>query len=529
VASIGHAITLHSLNFLTIGLLALWALSPLGGQSALRLVHETNSTIVEQRPVFYANVDADSQFPKASNNVNMFNQVNAVVSTALMTSNTLEGSPVDTWNHPKIPRIEELERAEESNSTERQWYTPNRHANLSYASLNGVDVINLSQTGATNFTIPYEYMYLNCELSPHNNITSREYNGVVSTFPNPQTQMKYLNGLNNDLKLDTGIQFNKNSTIPPEILGTRGFFIYSRGTAVKPDALIYGSRELALSFFMFECSMKSIMVEAIIICEGATCGVERLRRLDKPREQRYSRHLPYDVVHDGSTHKFLIRHLASIGGNTSLNTPNPVDTYLYGERPWGLDERGNTPVNNWTQYIKNPQGSVELSHRFTRFLNTFWDASRWPSVVSSIDPFARTSLNQTSGEPPVSMNMNRTEATVTRQIPIYRANTGWIACLLICSSALLLLGIASFFLSLRITVPDIFDYISSFTRDNPYVNAPSGGSGLDGAERARLLRKLPVQLGDVDAGADTGYITMRSVEGDGDCRQGRVRRDRMYR
>jgi hypothetical protein len=36
-------------------------------------------------------------------------------------------------------------------------------------------------------------------------------------------------------------------------------------------------------------------------------------------------------------------------------------------------------------------------------------------------------------------------------------------------------------------------------------------------------------LGDVDAGADTGYITMRSVEGDGDCRQGRVRRDRMYR
>jgi hypothetical protein len=125
--------------------------------------------------------------------------------------------------------------------------------------------------------------------------------------------------------------------------------------------------------------------------------------------------------------------------------------------------------------------------------------------------------------------MNDTEAIVTRQVPIYRANAGWVACLVICSCILLLLGVFSFFLSLRITAPDIFDYVSSFTRDNPYINAPQGGSGLDGAERARLLRKLPVQLGDADASAETGYITMRSVDGKKDCQQGRVRRERLYR
>jgi len=97
---VGHAITLYSLSFLTLGLLLLWALSPLGGQSALRLVYETNSTIIESRPVFYANPDASSGLPAGGNNINDFNRVNSALSTALMTVDTLEWSPVDTWNHP---------------------------------------------------------------------------------------------------------------------------------------------------------------------------------------------------------------------------------------------------------------------------------------------------------------------------------------------------------------------------------------------------------------------------------------------
>jgi hypothetical protein len=104
-----------------------------------------------------------------------------------------------------------------------------------------------------------------------------------------------------------------------------------------------------------------------------------------------------------------------------------------------------------------------------------------------------------------------------------------VACLVICSSVRLLLGVFSLVLSMRITVPDIFDYESSFTRDNPYVHAPSGGSALDGVERVRLLRKMRMQLGDVDEEFETVYITVRSIEGKEDCKKGRVRRERMYR
>ncbi|KAF2632922.1 hypothetical protein BU25DRAFT_417489 [Macroventuria anomochaeta] len=38
VATVGHALTLHSLDVLTVALLAFWTLSPLGSQSVLRIL-----------------------------------------------------------------------------------------------------------------------------------------------------------------------------------------------------------------------------------------------------------------------------------------------------------------------------------------------------------------------------------------------------------------------------------------------------------------------------------------------------------
>ncbi|KAI8933271.1 hypothetical protein NX059_009901 [Plenodomus lindquistii] len=546
VSTVGHTFALHSVDFLTIGLLVLWALSPLGGQSALRLVHETNSTMLENRSVFYADVDAPSEFPNESYNEDAFNRANAVLITSLMTADTLENSTVDTWNHPKIPRLEALEQAEEGNETARKWYAVDRSANYTYASLTGINVIHLSTTGSSNFTVPYEYMYLGCGLSPHNDIRLR-YDSTTNTYGQPFTMsrsiLKYLNGLNDANVLESGDGFAKNTSqlgAPLNVPGTvvssyRSFFIYTRmgnttDRSMKPEALIYGSSSYSTAeFWLFECSLKSVLVEANIICDRNNCGVERLRRLDRSRSDRRFDSLPYDVVHDAYVNKYLIRHLAAVGGENSMMKPNPVDAYIYGNGAWALNEDGSTQSKWWHTYVNNTEKTIQMSRRMTRFLNTFWDASRWPTSMTRNDPFAKSSLNNITGLPHAMLLMNATEAVVTRRIIIYRANAGWIASLVICSCVLLLLGIYSLFLSLRITVPDIFDYVSSFTRDNPYISAPAGGSALDGAERARLLRRLPVQLGDVDCSGETGYVALRSVNGKKDCELGQVRRDRMYR
>jgi hypothetical protein len=547
VAAVGHAITLQSLNLLTIGLLAIWALSPLGGQSALRLLRESRSIVIGSRPVFYASVYI-SGVPRLDGQKNMMNQINGVVSTALGTADTLEFAPMDTWKHPKVPRIDELERAEEANSTDRPWYTANHDANVSYASLTGISVTNLMEAGATNFTVLYEYMYFGCGLLAQNNIlTNKTSRGVLISYSNTTTQLEYLRDLNTAGRLYSAGQFLANaaddfppdgtdyrSFLKPNGTNERYFFFYtiyaSNATRPKanPETIIYGSKGFYDSgYYLFECSMKSVQVEANIVCEADVCRVDRLRRF-VPRRLSYASNTPYDVIHNAETNKDFIGSLRDIGGIGSWERPNPVDSWIFGNAPWG-EVQGENLMNNWTQYVAEPQKSLEMSRRLTRVLNTFWEAYRWPIAIIRNDPYAAKTLNETSGKPLRGLTMAETEATTTRQIPIYRAEAGWMACLVICSTILLLLGIFSVTLSLCITVPDIFDYVSSFTRDNPYIIAPDTGSSLDGAERARLLRKLPVQLGDTDVDAGTGYIALRSIEDSKDCEQGKVRKDRKYR
>jgi hypothetical protein len=64
----------------------------------------------------------------------------------------------------------------------------------------------------------------------------------------------------------------------------------------------------------------------------------------------------------------------------------------------------------------------------------------------------------------------------------------------------LCMGIILFALSLLCCGPDILGYISSLTRDNPYIPLPPGGSTPDATERTILLKDLVIKLGDVNPG-----------------------------
>ena len=47
--------------------------------------------------------------------------------------------------------------------------------------------------------------------------------------------------------------------------------------------------------------------------------------------------------------------------------------------------------------------------------------------------------------------------------------------------------------------------------------------------RARLLKRIRVQLGDMEPQSETGYVAFRSVGSVDDCGEGRIRRERLYR
>ncbi|KAF2129893.1 hypothetical protein P153DRAFT_396232 [Dothidotthia symphoricarpi CBS 119687] len=524
VAAFGHAVALHSVDILSLSILVLWMLSPLGGQSALRLMHETNSTVSDVGPVYYADVNAASAFPSQSDNVDAVNLVSAVVSASLATADTSDNTTTDAWVHPKIPRLAEIERDEARNATERPWMSVADNTNLGYASLTGINVMNLRQGSDSNFTIPAEYMHLGCELKiagPGTQDTIDYLNGL-GTARHPYYEI-LANGTDSSV-ITAGSMFSKTS-----------FFIYgvnAKGdntTGEIPSKLLYGANNFNGDAFLYECSLGSVLVEAEVTCRSASCVVERLRRLSIPRADRNATAgLPWDVVNVGHWYTYFTRHIPGIAGTTSIYKNHPIDNYVYGENPWsswGAHDATSPPsYHNWTT-IK----AEDMSKRLTRVLNTYWDSSRWMLASTRNDPYGTSSLNTTTHQPFPSMTMKSTDAVFTRQITIYKANIPWVVSLIACSLVLLVFGAASLVLSLGVVAPDIFDYVSSFTRDNPYIAAPVGGSGLDGVERARLLKRMKVQLGDVDKSEDVGYIALRSVDGKKDCEDGRIKKERTYR
>jgi hypothetical protein len=241
------------------------------------------------------------------------------------------------------------------------------------------------------------------------------------TSSNWLTQYKFLQTLNSAGRLDSANQFpsNLNFSIAPARPqdSYRDFFFYtinSEGSTYKPDALIYGSRQISLTYYLFECSMKSVLVEANIVCEAASCGVERLQRLKVARTDRTGTALPYDIVNNAMYSRFFIQFLANIGGENGITQNNPVDAYINGLAPWStLPDSNVGPLKNWTEYINDPHKTREMSHRLTRLMNTYWDSSRWPTAMTLNDPWGKASINQTTGEPISGMMMNQTDVSIS--------------------------------------------------------------------------------------------------------------------
>ena len=73
------------------------------------------------------------------------------------------------------------------------------------------------------------------------------------------------------------------------------------------------------------------------------------------------------------------------------------------------------------------------------------------------------------------------------------------------------------------SIPIVLGYMSSLTRDTPYVMLPPGGSTLDGPERSRLLGSEFVRLGDVQRDDGIGYLAFADWD-----RAERPRKDKLY-
>lgn len=161
---------------------------------------------------------------------------------------------------------------------------------------------------------------------------------------------------------------------------------------------------------------------------------------------------------------------------------------------------GSPPNSGLSRQDLSKVSKSDFEIRLGQVLNTIY--------LASISPYSMLG-NLTNGNASTISNKGQETRFESR----YRVNWAFFAVFAAACVLLFVSAVAAITLKVLAPAPDILGYVSSLTRDNPYVDIPEGGSTLGGVERSLLLKDMKLRLGDVAPEDDrVGHIGIGSVD-----------------
>jgi hypothetical protein len=485
--AIERQITLRSWSIVGLFSVFVWFLSPVGGQSALRLLGQENKNMSSIATVRYLDPQAatDSALEGASSLNSARATFTSIFLAALLSSSKYQDTSMDLWGNVKLPLYRNIE-----NSTSSVWkpVVDGYHkTNTTYGSLIGIPTIGMPSEGYSSFNIKARQFDITCS---SNEMKSGARNAslwanVTSTW---------------------GLMADKSKTsrdYPRPILSV----------SLITDTANYSNYSVAT------CNVNYNYLEARVNCNGTSCGVDSMRKLDLMTDG-------YTSDEDLFTRGNIISNLMSVMprvDNVNVGSPSA---------------RGSTNAEKWmadpTNFIGARYDNVELykldletfAQRLTVLWNTFHQSTFATTAIGGALPRNLTQTGLLTGNVGANITFNVTQADVLQQtMPVYKTNWKWFIALLFCSLVLLAAAYAGLVLKYITLAPDIIGYASSLTLLNPYVPTPTGGTTLHGLERAALLHNLPVRIGDVCPNEPVGAIAFAKAD---DGRVARLNRRRWY-
>lgn len=167
VQTIVTQVQMRSLSLLSLLLIAIWSLSPLGGQASLRIIHPLIHHNITTRPLEYANTNAKIlTYGYGSDDTDsMFTPTNVLFGAAMLGITSSSSHYVDSWNNLKVPWIEYLDP---STADVDGWYPVPKLLQLNssddFTSLIGIPLSTISSASnlTTSFNIETSYWTLSC-------------------------------------------------------------------------------------------------------------------------------------------------------------------------------------------------------------------------------------------------------------------------------------------------------------------------------------------------------------------------------
>ena len=464
---------LRTFNFLGVGLVVLWILSPLGGQASLRLLDIGPQRAVTNQSVKYLDSDSGSILMGADLFEELGFLTDALYLSALLTSPTGQAVRMDTWGNVKIPIVEQLEQTAKSDAD--GWFTVPSN-NISYSSLVGLPIAGIPITGSSNFSVESHYMLTSSCTTSSGSITSNVGASISSQG-------------------GFAVNFTGGTEGTPQILP------YQRPyPRVLPNNVSFGAgSSVADLAFIAQCILTRSSVQSNITCHGASCGVAHIRR--SKFDQRPPGYTPLSSSAASST--LSIRWPSA--GNCIHHPGYSTPTEYFISDP---TLRGLTSDDGGVNLIGMP--ADVFSQRFSLVLNTYWQSSLVPWYQTGNFPSNESLLGD-------SLHLgdgyfNSTGVTITTVTDVYVCNKTWAAILLVASSVLLLFGVYGAIVKYKVRGPQVLGFVSTMTRDNPYINLPPGGCTLDGLERTRLLKDREIKLRDIAPGREVGHIALSDAK-----------------
>ncbi|KAJ4258856.1 hypothetical protein NW762_007943 [Fusarium torreyae] len=489
-----------------------WGISPLGGQSAARLLNKAQAGTSKTGSIYYAHPAYQRSWAQGASGLqDSRGSINTLYTASLLASPTQKSSPVDLWELPKIPQWPhgfdpDAKRTinQETFVSEDEFYT-----SMLGMKVQGLDIV----PGAAqyDFTVRKSYFDVDCN-SPETGLTFNE----SSRYLRNNTAMSF-----KELSPQTAPGQGMYSSFASSIYLPSLEYLDIVNTTVELDELpaatmIYATMQRRPEggfdgrYALFNCSMRPLIVETDILCNftsntSTSCRATHQKRVTGHPASPSDPILVSWVL--ASVQDIVTSEWRVAEGKTDYDIMSSTDNYLAGEKyPFARN-----PSVDWGNI-----STKDFSRRLTTAFNTYWEAT--------LNPFNHTSVSFQS-EPAAELlnftfirnTMNQTEAVATTRYDVYSVNRRWVTVLMITTVCLQVLAVGGLALQALIRGPDILGFASSLTRENAHMDLSPGGSALDGPARARALKNLRVHLADIYPGNDKGYIALKAVYTDGDA------------
>ena len=516
-------LSLNGYNYLGLALLLIWALSPLAGQSSLRLLTIEQAQVISTVNVTYLRSDgrsdgiffSEAEFAETAETVT----TNALYEASLFAPITVKTSPFDIWGNIKVPDISDNNCAkphtDETDSQECQ--TP-------YSSLLGIPIGYVPTTGNTSFAIETSYLSVVCQNKSRSE-QIEEYNILDADGSGANFMSVSLESFWGPLPLKSNITMPHPCTFSLAtnylLMANDSWDVYL-GIGYPPgqSTLLFQSRDMSQIeenpafveniplYTHAYCALSNKYVNSSVLCIADNCTVTTAEPstlwhppansnalMNEPTFYYFSRSLMVDSLIVG---RDLNNGSDPISSPTQLYLGDPNFNYDLYDTGWGYADLSNVT-------------EADLSIRLEQILNTYWQASRptfmgFESLVHS--------NSQYFAEWPDSLNYTLGTNVVWQKH--YSCQPIWLTLYFIATTVMLAAAVASLWLTWRVQGPEILGYCSSLVKDSAYVGIPTQ-STMRATGRAKKLGKVKLRLADVAGDQDVGHIAIvdaRAVDGE---------------